>query len=166
MKKTLPFRLWLYFRQGWTTYFAFVFAAINTLTVTYFLAIENYPFLIQIFPSFMLYILTVASIGLPLLVVVGYVHFKRSPAYRSEADIGIESNPHERRMLVNSETMLGMTSQLLNLMIKISEEQKLSESEKKSILKIQDDLSKYMKKQTTATTGATIFNQNNEKSLK
>ena len=166
MKKTLPFRLWLYFRQGWTTYFAFVFAAINTLTVTYFLAIENYPFLIQIFPSFMLYILTVASIGLPLLVVVGYVHFKRSPAYRSEADIGIESNPHERRMLINSETMLGMTSQLLNLMIKISEEQKLSESEKKSILKIQDDLSKYMKKQTTATTGATIFNQNNEKSLK
>jgi hypothetical protein len=166
MKKTLPFRLWLYFRQGWTTYFAFVFAAINTLTVTYFLAIDNYPFLTQVFPSFILYVLTVASIGLPLLVVVGYVHFKKSPAYRSEADIGIESNPHERRMLVNSETMLGMTSQLLNLMIKISEEQKLSESEKKSILKIQDDLSKYMKKQTTATTGATIFNQDNEKSLK
>ncbi|RZD48596.1 MAG: hypothetical protein CXT78_01085 [Thaumarchaeota archaeon] len=166
MKKTLPFRLWLYFRQGWTTYFAFVFAAINTLTVTYFLAIENYPFLIQIFPSFILYILTVASIGLPLLVVIGYVHFKKSPAYRSEADIAIESNPHERRMLINSETMLGMTSQLLNLMIKISEEQKLSESEKKSILKIQDDLSKYMKKQTTATAGTTIFNQNNEKSLK
>ena len=166
MKKTLPFRLWLYFRQGWTTYFAFVFAAINTLTVTYFLAIENYPFLSQIFPSFIMYILTVAAIGLPLLVVIGYVHYKKSPAYRSEADIGIESNPHERRMLVNSETMLGMTSQLLNLMIKISEEQKLSESEKKSILKIQDDLSKYMKKQTTATTGATIFNQNNEKSLK
>ena len=114
----------------------------------------------------MLYILTVASIGIPLLVVVGYVHFKKSPAYRSEADIGIESNPHERRMLINSETMLGMTSQLLNLMIKISEEQKLSESEKKSILKIQDDLSKYMKKQTTATAGSTIFNQNNEKSLK
>ncbi len=166
MKKTLPFRLWLYFRQGWTTYFAFIFAAINTLTVTYFLAIENYPFLIQIFPSFILYILTVASIGLPLLVVIGYVHFKKSPAYRSEADISIESNPHERRMLINSETMLGMTSQLLNLMIKISEEQKLSESEKKSILKIQDDLSKYMKKQTTATAGTTIFNQNNEKSLK
>ncbi len=166
MKKTLPFRLWLYFRQGWTTYFAFIFAAINTLTVTYFLAIENYPFLIQIFPSFILYILTVASIGLPLLVVIGYVHFKKSPAYRSEADVAIESNPHERRMLVNSETMLGMTSQLLNLMIKISEEQKLSESEKKSILKIQDDLSKYMKKQTTATAGTTIFNQNNEKSLK
>lgn len=166
MKQNLGFRAWYYFRMGWGTYFAFVFAAINTLTVTYFLAIENYPFLSQIFPSFIMYILTVAAIGLPLLVVIGYVHYKKSPAYRSEADIGIESNPHERRMLINSETMLGMTSQLLNLMIKISEEQKLSESEKKSILKIQDDLSKYMKKQTTATTGATIFNQNNEKSLK
>ena len=166
MRQNLGFRSWFYFRTGWSTYLAFILAAVNTLTVTYFLAIENYPFLSQIFPSFIMYILTVAAIGLPLLVVIGYVHYKKSPAYRSEADIGIESNPHERRMLINSETMLGMTSQLLNLMIKISEEQKLSESEKKSILKIQDDLSKYMKKQTTATTGATIFNQNNEKSLK
>ena len=33
-------------------YFAFIFAAINTLTVTYFLAIENYPALKAVFPSF------------------------------------------------------------------------------------------------------------------
>ena len=162
MKKNMPFRLWLYFRQGWTTYFVFIFAAINTLTVTYFLAIENYPFLSQIFPSFIQYVMTVASIGVPLLIVIGYVHFKRSPAYRSEADIGIESNPHERRMLVNSETMLGLSFQLLNLMMKISEGEKLSELEKKSIKKIQNDLSDYMKKQTTATKGATIFNQNDD----
>ena len=38
--------------MGWGTYFAFIFAAINTLTVTYYLAIENYPVLKAIFPSF------------------------------------------------------------------------------------------------------------------
>ena len=42
--------------MGWSTYFAFIFAAVNTLTVTYFLAIERYPFLTTIFPSFLQYI--------------------------------------------------------------------------------------------------------------
>ena len=30
------FRAWFYFRNGWSLYFAFIFAAINTLTVTYY----------------------------------------------------------------------------------------------------------------------------------
>ena len=51
MKQNIGFRAWFYFRAGWTTYFAFIFAAINTLTVTYFLAIENYPSLNNIFPN-------------------------------------------------------------------------------------------------------------------
>ena len=51
-KKNLSFRGWYYFRTGWSTYFAFILAAINTLTVTYFLAIENYPSLKLVFPSF------------------------------------------------------------------------------------------------------------------
>ena len=51
------FRAWYYFRMGWSTYFAFIFAAINTLTVTYFLAIENYPQLLEIFPTFLQYVI-------------------------------------------------------------------------------------------------------------
>ena len=45
MAKNLGFRGWFYFRTGWSTYFAFIFAAINTLTVTYYLAIEQAPIL-------------------------------------------------------------------------------------------------------------------------
>ena len=51
MPKSSGFRGWYYFRQGWTVYFAFIMAAVNTLTVTYFLAIESYPVLQEIFPS-------------------------------------------------------------------------------------------------------------------
>ena len=163
MKKSVPFRFWYYFRQGWTTYFAFIFAAINTLTVTYYLAIENYPYLIQLFPTFFQYVLTAAILGIPLLVMIGYIHFKRSPAYRSEADVGIEVNPHNRRMLINSETMLGLTLQMLNLMTKISNGEKLTESERESISKLQTDLSNYMKKRTTDSSKMpTIFDSNNE----
>ena len=46
------FRGWFYFRQGWSMYFAFLFAAVNTLTVTYYLAIERYPLLHDLFPTF------------------------------------------------------------------------------------------------------------------
>ena len=72
----MSFRGWYYFRMGWTTYFAFILAAINTLTVTYFLAIEKAPVLQEIFPTFVQYVLIVVSIGMPILIAVGYVHFK------------------------------------------------------------------------------------------
>ena len=94
MKQNLLFRSWFYFRTGWQTYFAFILAAINTLTVTYFLAIENYPSLKTIFPSFEIYILIVVSIGIPLLILIGFAHFKRSQSFKSEADVLIESNPY------------------------------------------------------------------------
>ncbi len=79
------FRIWFYFRTGWSTYFAFILAAINTLTVTYFLAIDNYPSLKNIFPSFEIYILIVSIIGIPILTAIGYSHFKRTPGLRSES---------------------------------------------------------------------------------
>ena len=60
-------------------------AAINVLTVTYFLAIDNYPVLQAIFPTFGHYITIVVGIGVPLLVLVGYFHYKRSQAYAAEA---------------------------------------------------------------------------------
>ena len=75
MSRNVGFRGWFYFRQGWSVYFAFIFAAINTLTVTYFLAIENYPFLKEIFPSFFHYIVIVVTVGIPCLILIGYAHY-------------------------------------------------------------------------------------------
>ena len=108
MKRNLAFRSWYYFRNGWSTYFAFIFAAINTLTVTYFLAIERYPFLHDIFPTFLHYVVILCLTGIPILILVGYAHFKRTSAYRSEADIGMEVNPYFRRILLNTELMLSL----------------------------------------------------------
>ena len=83
MRNSLGFRGWYYFRQGWTTYFAFIMAAINTLTVTYFLAIERYPIFTEIFPSFIHYIVIASLIGIPLLVAAGYLHYKKTSSYNS-----------------------------------------------------------------------------------
>ena len=107
MKKSshdsIGFRAWYYFRMGWSTYFAFIFAAINTLTVTYYLAIENYPALKEIFPSFEVYILIICSIGIPLLTIIGYTHFKRTKARKNKsliiAFIGLKNNQLNIRIL-------------------------------------------------------------------
>jgi hypothetical protein len=147
-QKNLFFRSWFYFRQGWSTYFAFIFAAINTLTVTYFLAIEEYPILNSIFPSFFIYVLIVVSIAIPILILVGYIHFKRSNAFRAEADINIEANPHQRRILSNTELLFPILLKLLEINTKISNNEKLSEIETNELNSLKKILQDHMNQNT------------------
>ena len=148
MSQNLVFRSWFYFRTGWQTYFAFILAAINTLTVTYFLAIENYPSLKTVFPSFEIYILIIVSIGVPLLVLVGFVHFKRSHSFKSEADVLIESNPYQRRNTVNSEIILRLNLQLMSTLLKVAKKEDLSEEEIEEITQLHDEILKLSKDRT------------------
>ena len=141
---SLGFRAWYYFRMGWSTYFAFIFAAINTLTVTYYLAIENYPSLKEIFPSFETYIIIICTTGIPLLTIVGYTHYKRTKARKAEVDILIETNPYVLRTLVNSDVLLVLNLKMINLLRKLSEE-KLTEEQRKDIKEINDELLEFVK---------------------
>ena len=100
--------------MGWSTYFAFILAALNTLTVTYYLAIDNYPVLKQIFPSFELYIVVIVSIGIPLL-----------------------SNPYQARFLVNTEMILKLNLMTSQMISKIAKGEKISEEEIKEITDLQ-----------------------------
>ena len=150
MEKNLGFRGWFYFRTGWATYFAFVVAAINTLTVTFFLAIEKYPILNVIFPTFFHYIVIVVGIGVPILVLVGYVHFKRSKSYRAEADIIIETHPHIRRILQNTEVLLPSYVKLTEMVIKLSENKKLTDKELAEVSKLQKQLNEHINKREIA----------------
>ena len=143
VKNSPSFRGWFYFRMGWATYFAFIFAAINTLTVTYFLAIENYPFLNVIFPSFIQYVLIITSIGVPLLVLIGYVHYKRTKAYKSEADVMVESNPYQRRNIVNITILVSLTMKLNEMMLKMAKNEKLTSKEIVEIEKLQNEIKEF-----------------------
>lgn len=137
MGENLGFRGWFYFRQGWSVYFAFIFAAINMLTVTYFLAIENYPSLKAVFPSFEQYVLITVLIGVPLLVLVGYAHYKKTPSYRAEADVWVESNPYQARVLVNTQFTLALNMKLTDVLLKLSSNQEITQKEIEEIKKIQ-----------------------------
>ena len=144
MKASVGFRGWFYFRMGWSTYFAFILAAINTLTVTYFLAIDNYPALKIIFPSFEIYVLILISIGVPLLIFIGYCHYKKTKAFRSEMDILVESNPFLRRTTVNTDIILRFNVNLINLVLKLSKDT-ISEDELNDMKKIQKEVTDLIK---------------------
>jgi len=137
MNKKIFSRMWFYFRTGWGTYFAFLFSGINTLVVTYYLAIEEIPFLLDIFPSFLHYVVVVVSIGVPLLATVGYLHFKRLTNYSSEVDISIEQNPYMFRLRPGYETkvVFPMYVLLTTMLLKLSNNEKLTKEEIEEIKK-------------------------------
>ena len=144
MSTSTGFRGWFYFRMGWSTYFAFILAAINTLTVTYFLAIDNYPALKIIFPSFEIYVLILISIGVPLLIFIGYCHYKKTKAFRSEMDILVESNPFLRRNTVNADINLRFNLRLIDLILKLSKDT-ISKEELKDMEKIKNEIIELVK---------------------
>jgi len=138
-RKIFP-RSWYYFRMGWSLYFAFIFAAINTLTVTYYLAIEKYPTLQAIFPSFLQYVVLIMGVGIPILVIVGYSHIKKTSAFRSETAVAAENNPYQRRMIVNTELILQLNQELSKILIKNLKNEKLTEKDLEKIDEIEKEI--------------------------
>lgn len=136
--KKHPFRAWYYFRMGWGTYFAFVFAAINTLVVTYYLAIDKIPALEIIFPSFATYVIIITLIGIPILIFFGFIHFKRTHAFGSEQEVAVESNPYNYKLMpgTNMEVFGPTLLELLKLNLKIINKESISEDELKKVNQI------------------------------
>lgn len=150
MGRNIGFRAWYYFRMGWSTYFAFILAAINTLTVTYYLAIENYPTLKAIFPSFEIYIIVIISIGIPLLVTIGFVHYKRTSARKAEVDIGMETNPYQIRLLVNTELLLKLNMRLMKHMSDLQNGGKIDENNINELQKMHDEIQDFLEDRNVA----------------
>ncbi len=142
MKKDFLFRSWYYFRTGYSTYLAFVIAAINMLVVVYYLAIEKSPLLKAAFPSFTLFSILVIILGVPLSIFIGLLHMKRSPAYTSEIDISVESNPYYYKLPPGywREVLAPAFLELLRLNVKLLNKEPLSQDEINSMEELQKKL--------------------------
>jgi len=117
-------------------------AAVNVLTVTYFLAIDNYPVLQVVFPTFVHYIVTAACIGIPALILAGYVHYKRSAVFATEMEVYYESNPYWYKAAPGwqRDVVFPLYLNMLNLMIRMSKNENLTPDETKKMLDIQKSL--------------------------
>jgi len=142
MRKGLPFRAWYYFRTGYATYLAFIIASLNTLVTVYYLAINNIPDLKGVFPSFSIWVAFMVTSVTPLAVFLGWLHLKRSGAYRSELDVSVEANPYYYKLPPGywREALAPVLLELLRLNLKIISKETISEGEMNSLKNLQKKL--------------------------
>lgn len=161
-KRDVISRFWFYFRIGWLIYFSIILAAINTLVVTFYLAIENYPSLKAIFPTFEIYVILIVSIAFPILIAFGYVHYKRSKARKAEVDITIETNPYLMRTLVNTDIVLTLTLKLTEVLKSVDDDNIPKES-LEELTKIHNELEEFTKSRKFRSNKDLEFFQNIDK---
>lgn len=137
-------RLWFYFRQGYATYLTFILGALNTLVVVWYLAIKDYPLVENLFGHFESFAVVTTLIGVPLAIVLGWLHYKRTPAYTSELDIGVEANPYYYKYPpgYNRDVWGPLYLELLTMIRRLSESNKLVSAEEKTRL---DELERKLK---------------------
>ena len=142
MGKIKLFRIWFYFKTGYQQYFAFIFAAINTMIITYFLAIERAPILKEIFPTFGYYAIVLIAVGLPILILTGFLHFKKIPAFKSEQEIAFESNPYVYKLPPGYWFHVVMPFYLLSskYLVKLGKNEKITDEELKEMSDLQEKM--------------------------
>ena len=133
--KKVPFRAWFYFQTGYSQYFTFTIAVINMLTTTYYLAINQNEIIGKIFPTFSTYVMISSTIGIPLLVFLGYLHMRRSHIYKSQQDILQESSPYNYYLLpgIQKEVMAPLFCELLELGRKSLSNESITEEQSKRL---------------------------------
>jgi len=146
-KKRFVLRQWFYLRTGYALYWSFLIAGINTLTVTYFLAIDRAPFLQVIFPSFLHYVGIIVAITIPVLILTGLVHFKKIPAFKSEVEVQAEANPYYYKLPPGywMYTIMPYYRLQSEILIKLVKGEKLTQEESNKMEKLQNDMDTLVK---------------------
>lgn len=143
-KSRSAFRKFFYFRLGYTTYFAMFVGVINIMTTTYFLAIDKIPSLLNIFPTFEIYVVTLVVTGIPIVTLAGYIHLKRIGTFAAEQNVSVEMNPYNYKPLpgYHTESIIPAYHEIVKLMIKKINNEKLTDIEIKKLISLEKDLIK------------------------
>jgi hypothetical protein len=134
-------RAWFYFRTGYGTYLVFLLGAANTLTVVYYLLIRNIPQLQDYFPHFTTFAIIAVITGVPVTVLIGWLHLKRSPIYTSELDVGVEANPYYYKMPPGywPEVIIPTYQETIRYLTRLLEKEKLLTAEDRERIKALDE---------------------------
>jgi len=145
---TFLYRMWYYFRIGYSTYLTFLLGFATTLVTVYYLAIKNVPELLDIFPHFLPFAVLSLLVGVPLSSFIGWYHIKGTAIWRSELDISVEANPYNYKVPSGfwKEAFTPLYLEVLRGMKKMLEKQNmLSEDEKKRMEDLEQKLQTLIK---------------------
>ena len=82
------------------------------------------------------------------MVLIGYLHYRRSPAYTAEVGVTWTSNPYQARNLINGELNLRLNQALLKTIVKLSQNEKFESHEIEEIISVQKEIEKYNAERT------------------
>ncbi len=88
------FRAWFYFRQGYNLYLAFLIGFASNLVVLFRLGVEPNKSLLGIFPSLGIFTAVGLLVAIPVGILAGLYHMKRTGAYAADASVATEANPY------------------------------------------------------------------------
>lgn len=130
--------------MGYTVYFAIAVGVINTLSSTYFLAIKNFPLMHTIFPTFTSYAIISILLGVPIVILVGWLHLKRIGTFAAEADVTNEIHPYNYKLARGflMEVFGPAYLTILKINIKKVKGEKLDDKEISEIIKLENQLKK------------------------
>lgn len=87
------FRLWFYFRYGYSTILAFFVGLANFVAIQYRNIVERINFLEALFPSLLIFIVGFIVTVVPLAILLGYLSFVKVGPYPIEMTVATKANP-------------------------------------------------------------------------
>lgn len=91
--RTLLYRSWRYFRDGYALYISKPITILNFLTITFYLLVERVSWLRILLPHFYIYSIIALITLIPTSVLFGWFHMRKTKIYGTEVILAIESNP-------------------------------------------------------------------------
>jgi hypothetical protein len=97
------FRAWFYFRTGYSLYLAFPIGFASSIVVLYRLGVTDNKYLVAVFPSLTIFTIVGLLVALPLGILAGLYHMKRTGAYAADASVATEANPYMYKLIPGKE---------------------------------------------------------------
>ncbi len=129
----LLYRSWFYFRIGYSTYVAFPVGFASNMVVIFELAVRNNKILGPFFPNLSFFAIVALLVAIPISVLVGLYHMKRTGAFAADASVSLESNPYIYKVVPGKEQEVILPLMMLTArgLAKILDEQKTITTEEK-----------------------------------
>ena len=97
------FRAWFYFRQGYNLYLAFLIGFASNIIVLFRLGVEPNKTLLSIFPTLGIFTAVGLLVAIPVGILTGLYHMKRTGAYAADASVATEANPYIYKVVPGKE---------------------------------------------------------------
>jgi hypothetical protein len=131
------FRAWFYFRQGYNLYLAFIIGFASNIVVLYKLGISGNKDLQWLFPSLTSFIIVGLIVAIPVGILTGLYHMKRTAAFAADAAVSTEANPYMYKLIPGKEkdVFLPLWVQMAKSLARMLEQQNTMTQEDRRELK-------------------------------